>query len=134
ISNFSFLTGASHPEELVERAAALGYRALALSDECSLAGVVRAHQEALRSDLHLIIGSRFQLQEGMQLIALACNANGYGNLSETNTLERRRSTKKIYCLHLADLACPPSELTHLHGLPNSLLNLKHDYAKYPAHL
>ena len=45
-SNFSFLTGASHPEELVERAAALGYAALAITDECSLAGVVRAHVEA----------------------------------------------------------------------------------------
>ena len=134
ISNFSFLTGASHPEELVERAAALGYRALALSDECSLAGVVRAHQEALRSDLHLIIGSRFQLQEGMQLIALACNANGYGNLSETITLARRRSAKGAYRLHLADLACPPSELAHLRGLPDCLLILKPGYAEDPAHL
>ncbi len=46
VSNFSFLRGASHPEELVERAAALGYKALALTDECSLAGAVRAHQAA----------------------------------------------------------------------------------------
>ena len=47
ISNFSFLTGASHPQELVAQAAELGYRALALTDECSLAGIVRAHEEAL---------------------------------------------------------------------------------------
>ena len=60
-SNFSFLTGASHPEELVLRAAHLGYSALAITDECSLSGVVRAHTEAKRSGLHLIIGSEMQL-------------------------------------------------------------------------
>ena len=53
ISNFSFLRGASHPEELVARAHALDYTALALTDECSLAGVVRAHMEAKRLGLHL---------------------------------------------------------------------------------
>ena len=46
LSNFSFLRGASQPEELVEQAKRLGYRALALTDECSLAGVVRAHVAA----------------------------------------------------------------------------------------
>ena len=128
ISNFSFLTGASHPEELVERAAALGYRALALSDECSLGGVVRAHQEAARHDLHLIIGSRFRLQEGLHVIALACNLNGYGNLSETITLARRRSVKGEYQLSLADLAEPPKGLEHLRGLPDCLLIFKPDPA------
>src|SRR5690606_4764199 len=93
ISNFSFLKGASHPEELVERAAALGYEALALSDECSLAGVVRAHQEAQRQNLHLIIGSRFRLEEGMQIIVLACNLNVYADLSSCIPLARRRSPK-----------------------------------------
>ena len=126
ISNFSFLTGASHPEELVERAAALGYRALALSDECSLGGVVRAHQEATRHNLHLIIGSRFRLQEGLHVIALACNLNGYGNLSETITLARRRSVKGEYQLSLADMADPPPGLEHLRGLPDCLLILKPD--------
>ena len=57
LSNFSFLRGASHPEELVERAAALGYRALAITDECSLAGAVRAHQAAKESGLKLILGT-----------------------------------------------------------------------------
>src|SRR5690606_35169170 len=112
ISNFSFLAGASHPEELVERAAALGYSALALSDECSLAGVVRAHQEARHRGLHLIIGSRFRLQEGMELIALVCNLNGYGNLSETITLARRRADKGEYHLSLNDLVHPPPRYEH----------------------
>jgi hypothetical protein len=60
-SNFSFLTGASHPEELVARAKALRYAALALADECSLGGVVRAHAEAKRLGLPLIVGATMQL-------------------------------------------------------------------------
>jgi error-prone DNA polymerase len=63
-SNFSFLTGASHPEELVARAQALGYSALAITDECSLSGVVRAHAEARRVGLHLIIGAEMRLSPG----------------------------------------------------------------------
>src|SRR5688500_567884 len=60
-SNFTFLTGASHPEELVARAHGLGYSALAITDECSLAGVVRAHGEAKRLKLHLIVGAEMRL-------------------------------------------------------------------------
>ncbi len=92
-SNFSFLTGASHPEELVLRAAHLGYSALAITDECSLSGVVRAHTEAKRCGLHLIIGSEMQLTlpapagtaagEGhARLVLLAQTRRGYGNLSQ----------------------------------------------------
>jgi len=62
VSNFTFLHGASHPEELAMRAARLGYRALALTDECSVAGVVRAHTEAKKLGLHFIVGSMFELQ------------------------------------------------------------------------
>ena len=64
ISNFSFLKGASHPEEMVERAKSLGYRAIAITDECSFAGIVRAHVAAQAVDMHLLIGSEFQLEEG----------------------------------------------------------------------
>ena len=60
-SNFSFLTGASHPAELVERAKSLRYSALAITDECSLSGVVRAHVAAREAGLHLIIGSEMRL-------------------------------------------------------------------------
>src|SRR5690606_2589651 len=102
-SNFSFLHGASHPEELIRRAAALGYAALALTDECSLAGVVRAHVEAKKHGLHLIIGSEIALSCGMRLVFLATNRNGYGNLSELITLGRRRAQKGCYALHRADL-------------------------------
>jgi len=71
ISNFSFLRGASHPEELVARAREEGYAALAITDECSLAGVVRAHIEAKKCGLKLIIGSEFRLDDGLRLVLLA---------------------------------------------------------------
>ncbi|WP_287463275.1 PHP domain-containing protein, partial [Accumulibacter sp.] len=94
-SNFSFLRGASHPEELVEAAQALGYSALAITDEASLAGVVRAHKAARGCGLKLIIGAEFRLadrqQEGLRLLLLAQNRAGYGNLSALITLARRRS-------------------------------------------
>ena len=65
LSNFSFLRGASFPEELVARAAELGYSALAITDECSVAGVVRAHVAAKKTTLKLVVGSEFTLADGM---------------------------------------------------------------------
>ena len=76
LSNFSFLRGASHPEELVERAHELGYEALAITDECSLAGAVRAHMAAKKLSLKLLIGSEFLLVDGLKLIVLAQNRRG----------------------------------------------------------
>ena len=101
ISNFTFLRGASHAEELVERAKALGYQALALVDECSLAGAVRAHVAAKKHQLKLLVGSQFQVQcsAPFTLIVLACNLNGYGNLCEFITQLRRTAPKGTY--HLA---------------------------------
>jgi DNA polymerase III alpha subunit len=61
VSNFSFLRGASRPEELVDRARAQGYAALAITDECSLAGVVRAHLQAKSAGLPLLVGAEFGL-------------------------------------------------------------------------
>ena len=68
---YSFLRGASHPQELVERAAALGYGGLAITDECSLAGAVKAHVAAREYGLPLIVGSEFRLVEGVRLVAQA---------------------------------------------------------------
>ena len=69
ISNFSFLRGASHPAELVARAAALGYRALALTDECSLAGIVKAHVAAREQGIHLLVGAEFRLYDRLFTVA-----------------------------------------------------------------
>ncbi|MHB8668025.1 MAG: error-prone DNA polymerase [Burkholderiales bacterium] len=103
LSNFSFLRGASHPEELVARAQQLGYSALALTDECSFAGVVRAHGAARECGLPLILGSEIRLADGPQLVLLATDREGYGNLSELITRGRRRGVKGRYVLETGDL-------------------------------
>jgi error-prone DNA polymerase len=103
LSNFTFLRGASHPEELVKRAAALPYRALAITDECSLAGVVRAHVAAKEVGLPLVIGSEMRLDGGPKLVTLATDRESYGNLSELITRGRRRGKKGSYSLLRSDL-------------------------------
>jgi error-prone DNA polymerase len=135
LSNFSFLQGASHAEELVTRAVELDYAGLAITDECSLAGVVRAHAVAKEAGLPLIIGSHFHLKNpdgsaALSLIALAKNREGYGNLCELITIGRNRVAKGSYLLTPADLASPPPEFAHLKGLPDCLLIL---LPHYPAH-
>ena len=91
LSNFSFQRGASHAEELVERAAALGYSAIAITDECSVAGVVRAHGEAKKHGLQLLPGAEFLVQcqsptlLPFRLVVLPHNAEGWGNLCELIT-------------------------------------------------
>jgi len=104
-SNFSFLKGASWPQELVARAKALGYAAIAITDECSVAGIVRAHSEAKALDMKLLIGSQFEVEGEFPftLVALATNLNGYGNLCEHISRLRRRSVKGSYEMHLADI-------------------------------
>jgi error-prone DNA polymerase len=98
ISNFTFLRGASHPEELVEMAAALGYEALAITDECSMSGVVRAHMAAKALGIKLIIGAELRLQSGRKLVALAQNRNGYAALCRLITRARRAAEKGSYVL------------------------------------
>jgi len=98
LSNFTFLRGASHPEELVETAAALGYEALAITDECSMSGVVRAHMVAKAAKLKLIIGSELRLRSGRKLVVLAKNRNGYAALCRLITRARRAAEKGSYVL------------------------------------
>jgi error-prone DNA polymerase len=123
LSNFSFLRGASAPEELVERAYFLGYTALAITDECSLAGVVRAHIAAKELALPLIIGSQMDVtpENGsppFRLVILATNKNGYGNLSELITVARMSADKGNYLVRPRDIATPVGDLVHLRGLPD----------------
>jgi error-prone DNA polymerase len=103
LSNFTFLRGASHPEELVSRAAVLAYSALALTDECSFAGAARAHVAAKDIGLRLIIGSEIRLKDGPRLVFLATNREGYGQLSRLITRGRMGSKKGSYTLGCADL-------------------------------
>ncbi|GMV68041.1 MAG: error-prone DNA polymerase [Pseudomonadota bacterium] len=104
VSNFTFLRGASHPEELVARAAQLGYRALALTDECSVAGVVRAHRATRDHPLHLIIGSEFTLTDGLKFLLLCPDRAAYAGLCGLITRARQQADKGDYRLDRADLA------------------------------
>jgi error-prone DNA polymerase len=102
-SNFTFLQGASHPQELVARAAELGYSAIAITDECSLAGVVRALEEAQRCAEHglpiqLIPGSSFSLENGSRLVLLPCDHTGYTQICTLITRGRRSAPKGEYVL------------------------------------
>ena len=103
LSNFSFLRSAAHPQELVEQAYLLGYSAIAITDECSFAGIVKAHVRAKELGIKLIIGSEFHLQEGCHLVALVPNQKAYQELSGLITLARRRMPKGQYQLKLEDL-------------------------------
>jgi len=103
LTHYSFLRGASAPEELIGRAASCGYHALAITDECSLAGVVKAHVAAKELGLKLIVGSEFTLTEGIRLIALVPSREAYGELSGLISRARRRSGKGQYRVHLRDV-------------------------------
>ncbi len=108
LSNFSFLRGASHPEELVGRASRLGYGALAITDECSVAGVVRALLQVKREGeqgrrIKLIVGAEFALTCGMRFVALAPNRQGYGRLCRLITRGRRMAEKGSYSLERMDV-------------------------------
>jgi error-prone DNA polymerase len=105
-TNYSFLTGGSHPDELIERAAELGYRALAVTDENSLAGVVRAYgaarrvhaqpadqQSAPRDPLKLIVGAELFFGDASPVVVWVIDRHGYGNLAQLITTGRRRAPK-----------------------------------------
>jgi error-prone DNA polymerase len=103
VSNFTFLRGASQPEELVRRAQELGYAALALTDECSVAGIVRAHVAARQAGPKLIVGSELVLADGPRLVLLATDRAGYGELVGLLTRGRRAAAKGGYRLTCADV-------------------------------
>ena len=134
LSNFSFLRGASHPEELVERAIALGYSALAVTDECSFAGSARAHlalREAIERypaarGFRLIHGTEIRLSDGPTLVLLATSRAGYGNLGQLVTLARRQAPKGSYRLARAELD------RHRHWLADTLAIAVPDEAAAPG--
>ena len=94
LSNFSFQRGASSARELFERAKQQGYHALAITDECTLAGIVRAWQAAKEVGLELIVGSEVRLENGPKLVLLVENLQGYQHLCRLITQARRRAEKR----------------------------------------
>ncbi len=128
LSNFSFQRGASHPEELVARAAALGYSALAITDACSVAGLVRAHTEAKKLGLQLLPGAEFALPDGSTLVALPHNLDGWGNLCEAISQARRAAPKGSYQMGWDDLAASPLPACELLLLPPFAMQFEALYA------
>ena len=113
LSAFSFQRGASTAKELFERAKRCGYRALAITDECSMAGIVRAYEAAREFDLPLIVGSELQIEDGPKLVLLAADLDGYVALCKLITIARRRAAKGEYRSLRTDFA----------GLPPGLMAL-----------
>ena len=141
-SNFSFLRGASHPEELVTTAADLGLSAIAITDRNSLAGVVRAHGAAKQAGIKLVIGARLDLEDAPSLLCFPTSRAAYGRLSRLLTVGRRRAPKGECRLKLADMfdhgegqivvILPPAEPTKTFGRVLSTLRTHFDTRLYLA--
>ncbi|WP_025145484.1 error-prone DNA polymerase [Pedobacter jeongneungensis] len=125
-SNFSFLRGASHPEELIDQAAAMGYHKLAITDRNTLAGIVRAHVAARNHNIQLIPACRLDLLDGPSLLAYPTDKEAYGQLSALLSLGNMRAEKGSCHLYQTDV------FTHCEGIkfiaiPPEGLNSLFDY-------
>ena len=103
LSDFSFLRGAASAEALFSRARQCGYEALAITDECSLAGIVRGLEASRATGVPLIVGSEFVLECGLKLVLLVENQHGYVRLCELITTGRRAAGKGSYRLSRQDV-------------------------------
>ena len=136
-SNFSFLRGASHPEELVEQAVALGYKEIAITDHNTLAGIVRAHAAAKKNGIRIIVGCRLDLLDGMSLLAYPTNSKAYSkicNLLTTGNLRAEkgechlyRSDVYQYAKNIKFIVLPPTELNELFEFDQSFVNGLKEY-------
>jgi len=121
-SNFSFLRGGSHPEELAEHAATLGYDAIAITDRNSLAGIVRAHIVAKKFNLKFIPACRLDLLDGPSLLAYPTDREAYGRLSALLTLGNLRAEKGECHLYRADVYSHCEGMIFIAVPPDSLNN------------
>ena len=136
-TNFSFLRGASHPEELVEQAAAYGYKEIAITDRNSFAGIVRAHAAAKKLGIRIIPGCRLDLLDGPSLLAYPTTTNAYSSLCNLLTTGNRRAEKGECHLykedvynHAADIkfiVLPPATLNELFDFDNSFKQALREY-------
>src|SRR5262245_61257525 len=129
VTNFTFLAGGSHPEELVATAKALGLAAIAVTDRNTLAGAVRAHIAAKEAGIKFIVGARLDLQDAPSLLAYPTDRAAYGRLCRLLTLGQRRAEKGQCTLFLDDVAAhaeglilivlPPDDWTSPFETPRS---------------
>lgn len=139
-SNFSFLRGASHPEELIKQAALLGYKQIAITDRNTFAGIVRAHVAAGKYGLRLIPGCRLDLQDGLSLLAFPINRNGYSRLCNLLSTGNLRTEKGECHLYKADVyqyakdmkwvALPPDTLNQQFSFEPSFAESLQEYHTY----
>ncbi|MDD9909889.1 MAG: error-prone DNA polymerase [Ahrensia sp.] len=125
VSNFSFLHGASHPGELVIQAKALGHTAIGIADRNTLAGVVRAHTEAKREDMQLLVGARIDLMEGFSCLCYPVDRKAYGRLCKMLSDGKRSAEKGACHIEICDLVrhaqgqvlipLPPDDLANPHA-------------------
>ncbi|HSB94051.1 MAG TPA: error-prone DNA polymerase [Flavitalea sp.] len=140
-TNFSFLKGASHPEEIIEQAVALGYRQIGITDVNTFAGVVRAHVAAKNNGIRLIVGVHLELLNGTSLLAYPTNRKGYASLCHLLTIGNLRAEKGDCILYKQDLydhcgdilfiALPPIQLEANWKVPDSFIS---DIKEYKQHL
>ena len=127
-SNFTFLKGASHPDEMVARAAALGWSTIGIADVNSLAGIVRAHVAARDNHIRLLVGARLRPVDGPDILVHPCDREGYEGLSILLSKANMRGSKAAPVLYLSDIAHLP-ESTALLVMPP-----RHPDSSYQAHL
>jgi error-prone DNA polymerase len=142
-SNFSFLRGGSHPHELAEQAAALGYSAIAITDRNSLAGIVRTHMAAKAAGIRFIPACRLDLMDGASLLAYPTDIAAYGRLSALLTLGNLRTEKGKCELYKADVneysegilfvVVPPDKLDSRFELDAGFLADLAEYRKWFGH-
>ncbi len=136
-TNFSFLRGASHPAELVEQAAALSYKEIAITDRNSFAGIVRAHAAAKKPGIRVIVGCRLDLLDGLSLLAYPTNKSAWSQLCNLLTTGNLRAEKGECHLYKADvyqyakdvkfIVLPPTELNELFEFDASFINALKEY-------
>src|SRR5687767_10352875 len=136
-SNFSFLRGASHPEELVEQAAQYGYNAIAITDRNTFAGIVRGHVAAKKMGIRIIPACRLDLVDGVSMLAFPTDIHAYGQLSALLTLGNLRTEKGKCELYRADVykhakglkfvVLPPTTLNEVFDFDASFIKNLEEY-------
>lgn len=136
-TNFSFLRGASHPEEVIEHAATLGYKTIAITDNNSLAGIVRAYAAAKSKNIKLITGCRLNLVDGVSLLAYPANRDAYAHLCSLLTKGNLRTEKGKCVLYKADvyayskgikfIVVPPASLNESFDFDNTFKQTLREY-------
>ena len=136
-TNFSFLQGASHPEEMVNQAASMGYQAIGITDRNTLAGVVRAYAAGRSVGLRILPGCRLDLLDGSSLLAYPINLNGYSQITNLLTKGNRRAEKGKCYLYRNDvfectgsikfIVIPPTVLNDAFEYDDSFKNTLNEY-------